>query len=490
MVASTKRLRRADATVHYFEADGYYARDDPVHRDASRWYGKAAQALGLRGPVKPKRFAQVLQGFVPGTAVRLGRLREGEHQHQPGLDVTFSAPKSISVEALVYAPAHTRARLLNAHDEAVRDALDVLEGELLQTRGYDPATGRRPRVPAHGMVAATFRHIVSRNLDPQVHTHSVVANMTRDAHGRWRSAEFTATERSRKLLGAAYRAALQRRVEAMRYATVPTAVGGMPGFEIAGFAKALLAAFSTRRRDLLAYLSARGRRYTAAAAQQATLYTRRAKQAEPDREVLAGVWRQRAGELGTARDAALARGRGDRAPGPRAALSTRALVWRAMEHLEERHSVFAADALRAFALAHGAGAHGLDAIDAEMNALRRDGHLVEATARRADRAFATARALAAERRILRAMREGLDDGAALAKEAAVAARLDTGALNAGQREAVRTVLLSPHRLVGVQGYAGTGKTTMLREVCALADALVVGLAPSASAARVSVPAVE
>ena len=484
MVASTKRLRRADATVHYFEADGYYARGDPVHRQASRWHGEAARALGLHGPVKPKRFAQVLQGFVPGTATRLGRLREGEHQHQPGLDVTFSAPKSVSVEALVYAPARTRARLLNAHDGAVREALDVLEGELLQTRGYDPETRRRPRVRAHGLVAATFRHIVSRNLDPQLHTHSVVANMTRDARKRWRSAEFTRIERSRKLLGAAYRAALQRRVEAMGYATVPTVIGGMPGFEIAGYPRGLLGAFSTRRRELLAYLSARGRRYSAAAAQQATLYTRRAKQAEPDREALGALWRERAAELGPGRDAQCVRGRGERAPGPCPRLSAHALVWRAMQHLEERHSVFGADALRAFALAHGAGGHGLDAIDAEVEALCRDGHLVEATARRTDRAFATARTLAAERRVLRALHEGLGAGAALADEAAVGARLGSGALNAGQREAVRVALLSPHRLVGVQGHAGTGKTTMLRELCALSDALVVGLAPSASAARV------
>ena len=484
MVASTKRLRRADATVHYFEADGYYARGDPMHRQASRWRGEAARALGLHGPVKAKRFAQVLAGFVPGTGQRLGRLREGEHQHQPGLDVTFSAPKSVSVEALVYAPARTRARLLNAHDGAVGEALEVLEGELLQTRGYDRETGRRPRVRAHGMVAATFRHIVSRNLDPQVHTHAVVANMTRDAQKRFRSAEFTRIERSRKLLGAAYRAALQRRVEAMGYATVPTVVGAMPGFELAGYARGLLGAFSTRRRELLAYLSARGWRYSAAAAQQATLYTRRAKAAEPDREALGALWRARAAELGAGRDARCVRGRGERAPGPRPPLSTHALVWRAMAHLEERHSVFGADALRAFALAHGAGAHGLEAIDAEVAALCRDGHLVEAAARRADRAFATARTLAAERRVLRTLREGHGAGAALADEAAVGARLGAGALNAGQREAVRVALLSGDRLVGVQGHAGTGKTTMLRELCALADALVVGLAPSASAARV------
>ena len=58
--------------------------------------------------------------------------------------------------------------------------LDWVEAEFLQTRGYDPATGRRPRVKADGLVAATFRHVASRNNDPRLHTHAVIANMTRN----------------------------------------------------------------------------------------------------------------------------------------------------------------------------------------------------------------------------------------------------------------------------------------------------------------------
>ena len=226
MVATVVRLSAAASTVHYFEADGYYARGDPEHRKASAWHGQAAAALGLRGPVKPRRFEAVLAGYVPGTRLRLGRLRDGEHQHRPGVDVTFSAPKSVSLEALVYAPGANRgARVVRAHDEAVRATLDFIEAELLQTRDYDRSTGRRPRVQANGLVAATFRHVASRNLDPQLHTHAVVANMTRNREGRWRSAEFTAVERSTLLIGAFYRNELRIRLEAMGYATVSTLVG-------------------------------------------------------------------------------------------------------------------------------------------------------------------------------------------------------------------------------------------------------------------------
>ncbi len=84
MVATFVELRSSAVTVSYFERDGYYARNDPEHRQASFWHGGAAQALGLGGHVRPKRFESVLAGFVPGTDIRLGRMREGERVHRPG----------------------------------------------------------------------------------------------------------------------------------------------------------------------------------------------------------------------------------------------------------------------------------------------------------------------------------------------------------------------------------------------------------------------
>ncbi|MDE0048902.1 MAG: relaxase domain-containing protein, partial [Rhodospirillales bacterium] len=441
------------------------------------------------GPVKPRRFEALLAGYVPGTDIRLGRLRDGEHQHRPGVDVTFSAPKSVSLEALIYARPKTGAKVVRAHDEAVRATLGFIETELLQTRSYDPATGRRPRVEADGMAAATFRHLASRNLDPQLHTHAVIANMTRGQDGAWRSAEFTAVERSKMLIGAYYRNELRMGLEKIGYATVPTLVDRMPGFEIAGYGKPMLDAFSTRRRELLDYMADRGWANTPARTQQAALYTRQRK-AEPDHQVLRETWQARAQELGRARDRDEARGR-DRtraaspASEPRTPPSALSVVRQAVEHLEERRTVFSANDLRAWALAHGGGRHSLDALDAGIAKLRRDGHLIEATARRADTAFVTDRARNAEREIVAGMRAGLNAGHSLAPAEAVEARLDAAGLNLGQRDAVRAILLSPHVTVGVQGHAGSGKTTMLRAVAELAgERQIIGLAPSASAARV------
>ena len=238
--------------------------------------------------------------------------------------------------------------------------------------------------------------------------------------------------------------------------------------------------------------------------QQAVLYTRKRKE-EPSRSELAAIWKNRSQELGAGRDWDVARGRSavtreaarhgqaearldrerwhlrGRTEEKREDPSILFTVRRAVEHLEERRTVFSADMLRALALASGSWT--LPEVDAAIIRLRDDGHLREVTARRTDLAFVTDRAVRAERAVCKWMRDWRGLLGALVPAARVEEHLANGTLNAGQQSAVRTILLSLDRLVGVQGHAGTGKTTMLREVVSLAgEARVIGLAPSSSAA--------
>ena len=161
---------------------------------------------------------------------------------------------------------------------------------------------------AHGMVVATFRHYASRNLDPQLHTHSVIANMTRNAEGEWRSADFIRLERSKLLIGAFYRSELNLRIEALGYATTQAMVGSISGFEIAGYDRSRLKAFSTRREEALAWARERDLGTSASVMQQAVLYARKRKE-EPSRSELAAIWKSRSQELGIGRDWDVARGR-------------------------------------------------------------------------------------------------------------------------------------------------------------------------------------
>ena len=537
MTATVVVVPSSGKAVIYYVRDGYYLKNDLEHRQASFWYGDAAQALGLRAHVHPSRFESVLSGYVPGTDLRLGRMREGQHEHRPGWDITLSAPKSVSLEALVMGDR----RVIRAHDEAVRATLDFVEAELLQTRGWDPARRRRPRVSANGMVVAGFRHLASRDQDPQLHTHCVLANMTRTASGEWRSVEPTKIRRSQKLIGAFYRNELARRLQALGMAVAPRMVGPVPGFELAGYERSFIDAFSGRRRAILEYLEQKELPYTAENTQKAALHTRRRKE---DRTLadLVPEWRARAQALGLVRERMALRpprpldpltgeragvprvpapdlpaneirsqkrapalpklprdgvaegagarltGAGFRAPAELSLKPERGVleaVARAVAHVAERRTAVPEAEIRAVALGHAPGRYTLAEVDAAIARLVRDGELIEVERRGMDRAFVTDRAVKAERRVLASMRAGRGKGMALAGADAVEARLGPSRLTRGQREAVRTVLLSNDLVIGVQGHAGSGKTTMLSEVKELlGERKIQGLAPSAVAARV------
>ena len=537
MVATVTELRSTSASVDYYEKDGYYAKNDPEHRRASFWHGEAASAAGLRGHVHPKRFESVLSGHVPGADVRLGRKRDGEHVHRPGWDITLSAPKSVSLEALVRGDR----RVIRAHDQAVYETLDWIEKELLETRGWDPETQKRPRIAAHGMAVAGFRHLTSRDLDPQLHTHCILANMTRIGSGAWRSVEPTLIRRNAKLIGAYYRNELASQLVGLGFAVAPRLIGRVPGFELAGYGQDFLDAFSGRRREILRFLKERNLPYTAAATQMAALHTRRRK-TEAGLAELVPEWRERAVSLGLQCEPAALhpprpidpqtgrvvpmpklvivehpakeirrRKRAPALPGiptpvkpsrsktairhrpglaPLRLLQTpeRSLVdvvSRAIAHMEERRTVIPRGEIRAVALGHAPGRYRLGEIDAAIERLCREGELVETKSRGADTAYVTDRAIRSERRMLATMRAGRGKALPLADVETPEAQRALSRLTAGQRDAVHLILLSRDTVVGVQGHAGTGKTTMLKTAASLlGDRRIVGLAPSSAAVRI------
>ena len=239
MVVSIGTVVAPSQGVTYYERDGYYARDDPTHREASAWAGKGAEALGLSGPVDPDVFKAVLEGKVPdGAGRQLGRVdRDGNRLHRPGRDLTFSAPKSVSLVALIGGDG----RVVDAHDHAVKRALAWVEGNAADTRMKDPETGHMVRAGGQKTVAATFRHDTSRNLDPQLHTHAVLANMVRGGDGKWRTMANEVLYRRQKLIGMVYRSELARGLEKLGYRIEKTHADGR--FEIAGVSRKVIEAF-------------------------------------------------------------------------------------------------------------------------------------------------------------------------------------------------------------------------------------------------------
>ena len=520
MVASIGAIASAAQGTSYYEKDGYYASDDPAHRKLSAWTGKGAEALGLQGPVDPDTFRGVLEGKVPdGSGRELGRRgKDGSIEHRPGRDVTLSAPKSVSLVGLVGGDA----RVVDAHDRAVAATLAWIERNAVETRLKDPATGRMVREGGQKMVAATFRHDTSRNLDPQLHTHAVIANMVQGEDGKWRSMANEKLYESKMLIGAIYRSELARGLGRLGYGIEKTHADGR--FEIAGVSRETIEAFSTRRAEIEAGMAERGMGSPSdnpRLAERAALMSRAAKR-DIDRGELAAVWRRQGADLGfdapalvaeaaakgaaqpgvareAAPDAPAGRGGAARGTGGESVASERdrdvapalhspaeeAVAW-AVAHLSEREAVFARTDLLAAALAWDPGKVTVGEAEAAVGRSEGAGTLHAARMPGMEGLLTTDRAVADEKETIALMTTGRDRGGTPMRVRAVDKALRNGPLTEGQKAAVKLILASGDRVVGVQGYAGSGKTTMLNRARALLEKRgyeVRGLAPSASAAR-------
>ena len=522
MVVSIGVIASPAQGVSYFERDGYYAKGDSAHLEASAWAGKGAEALGLRGPVEPDVFGDILEGIVPdGSGRRLGRReKDGSVTHRPGRDLTFSAPKSVSLVAMIGGDAAVAA----AHDAAVKRTLAWLEATTVQTRMRDPETGLLVHAGGQKMVAATFRHEASRNLDPQLHTHAVVANMVQGEDGKWRTMANETLYRRKMLAGMVYRSELARGLSALGYGIEKTHADGR--FEIAGVPRSVIDAFSTRRAEIEAAMEAGGLGSPASRphlAARAALFTRAHKR-DVDREALGASWREQASSLGFSAErvvveagerrglGAEARAQGTEAPfgkdaegyadpgmgglraeemqpdggTPRYGDSAPQAVSWATAHLAEREAVFARSDLLAAALAWKPGAVSVEAAGSAIDAALKDGRLHAAPALLGGEGMTTDTALANERETVGLMRSGHDRGQVLMRSRKVRQHLHNGPLTDGQKQAVTAILSSKDRVVGIQGYAGTGKTAMLNRARALAEKSgyrMLGLAPSASAVQ-------
>ncbi len=259
--------------------EDYYAGEG---EEPGWWTGSAAAAAGLRGRVDVGQLERLLAGGGLRRPVGDGAVA--------GFDLTFRAPKSISVLWGV-ADAETARQLGAAHDAAVDAALGFVEREACRARR---GAGGAVQVRGDGFVAAAFRHRASRAGDPLLHTHVVAGNLTRGPDERWTALDARHLYRQAKTAGYLYQAELRREVTERLGLTWGAVERGTADIE--GVPRSVIEHFSQRRAEILAHMAEHGGR-SAASAQVAALETRRAKQVvRADR--LFEQWRARAAEHG------------------------------------------------------------------------------------------------------------------------------------------------------------------------------------------------
>lgn len=465
MMTLSKVTSGAAAASYYEGADDYYNEEG---RAPSQWWGAGAAALGLDGPVEAEAFRALLDGELPDGS-RLGSGGQAG-ERRAGTDLTFSAPKSVSLQALVGGDQ----RLIDAHERAVTRTLAYIEARLT---GYRSKNGGEVQHRAgDNLTVARFRHDLSRAADPQLHTHAVVVNATLTTRG-WRALDVTEIYRQQKFLGAHYRAELAQAVRELGYAVRPTHSDGR--FELVHISDHQVQAFSRRSQAINDALAERGQdRATATSAEKEYLgLATRQRKTDLDRTALWAEWRERSAALGINYAPAAV-------PEPDAAVraaGVQAAVRFAIDHQTERQSLVTHDALVGSALGRVMGHGTLADIERELAHCVTRGELLQAGEH-----YTTEAAQARERELLAIERSGRDALPAMVAASVLRPALADSALNIGQRTAVETLLTTGHRIVGVQGLAGSGKTTMLSELQTQATAhcwAVLGVGPSASAAQ-------
>ncbi len=409
------------------------------------WVGSAALDLGLDGKVDPEGLTAMLTGRHPASGAPLGLRHVSGRGPVPGFDLTFSAPKSVSLTWALGGEG-AGAEVAAAHRGSVAAALDYMERTACWTRrGH----GGREFVHGAGFIGAAYVHRSSRAGDPQLHTHVLVANATRGPDGRWTRLYHPAIYDHAKTAGYIYEANLRHELTrrlGVRWQEVTNGIA-----EIEGFDPDHLRAFSTRRAEILAATAPDA---SARARQVAALDTRRAKDRDLTEESLRERWRMKAEEIGLDREAirrTFGRGRGAAERVSPSAVAD-ALTSRA-SHFDRR------DVIRAVADQMRAGARAAEVEETADAFLAREEIVALGEGAKGQR-FTTEKVWAIERRALAAARQMAEDaGHGVVAEAAVARVLATrSTIKADQRAMVERLTGGGEGLVVVVGEAGTGKT--------------------------------
>ncbi|MGA3035566.1 MAG: MobF family relaxase [Terracidiphilus sp.] len=461
---------------------------------AGEWQGRLASQFGLSGAVSAEDFARVSQGQHPQTEEQLVQQRTSHvykdadgktvktMEHRAGWDATFSAPKSVSLTALVGGDENVRL----AHRESVKVALEQLEHYTLARIG-----GNHTPEPTAKFIAAKFEHDTARPVDgyvaPQLHTHAVIFNMTERENGQYRALQERGLFQSQQFATAVYQSELTYRLRQLGY-EITTGRSGAP--EIKGYTQEYLDASSPRSQQIRAYLERTGRAGSEAA-EIAAHSTRDKKEIHSPREVMA-AHRKLAADFGNQAEAVV-RAACERLQHQEMPVN---VVERVRESLTfardknfEREAVVDERSLIRDGLRRGMGevtyAQVRGNLDARLASC--EFQIVDHSQSQPARLFTTTKTIEAEHEIVRCVAEGRNQiEPILTRQQAINVADQHPHLNRAQQSVVEDVLSSPDRIQGIQGYAGAGKTTTLsviREAAEKHGCTVEGFAPTSRAAR-------
>jgi len=524
-------LTSASDALKYYSHGDYYGSEGE-----GEWYGEGAKKLGLSGEfnaAKDKRFKAVLDGKISEDAP-LGRMKNGKLEHRPGIDMTFGAPKSFSIEVNLNCDEETKAMLREAKIKAVKTTLDyALEKGYIQIRR---GKGGKIKEKINDGIFALFAHTTNRNLEPHEHIHSLVANAAICEDGKIRSINVDPLLRANsgviKLLGQIERNELKREITKLNLGYQFRDVilkDGSHSFEFAHIPEKLIRAFSTRTKEIEELYKKYGVT-TAKGRDNITINSRSAKQ-KVKKEDLYSCWNNITKEI-LGNDHSLEKGRSIsntkkavsgidynsdlKSNSEDLTLSSKSasknfnsdeitigeLAKKCIEDASHKNSTFTHETLAKSILKYSLSLlkpPSINEVEKEISLQIQNGNLIKA-----GNLYTTADLLQKEKMILKTAKLNLGKAKELLKEKYTTKEINKYEIrnkkndkfhnfNDSQKEALKYILSSKDNIIAMQGLAGVGKSSILKAVKDISGRKIIsilgfgekykGAAPTASAAK-------
>jgi len=450
-------------SARHLEHSDYYAEGERI---TGQWQGRGAELLGLSGEVRAEQFEALRQGVDLPSGEFLRQRHSADRTAADGTtqsrgrnlyDFTISAPKSVSIMAQLGGDG----RLVEAHKKAVGETLKELEHRAASRVRRDRANDNRT---TGNLVLAVYHHDISRELDPQLHTHAVAANLTYDgAEGRWKALQASDIYEQRAYLTEVYRNALAREVRSLGYEIEDrrSSKGKNLGFEIKGVSDDLLEKYSQRSaqrdRAIAGFVESKGHQPSDNEIAVLVRESRADKlveisTAEVHSRQTARLTLEESLTLEQIREAVRERSETQRLE-PESAVPS---LDYAKQHVFERVSVTLDHELLTEALRHGRGRIDLADLKGEFSLEESTGRILQA-----GKEVATGESLDRERDMIERINRGIAQFERLGGQHEFAA---SAHLRPEQKQAIQFVLNSHDLAVNIRGAAGTGKTATLQEL--------------------------
>jgi conjugative relaxase-like TrwC/TraI family protein len=497
---STRAFSSSGAAGKYYTHSDYYGSEAK-----GTWLGDGAKELGLTGEFNAKdnpSFNNLLKGILPNGQI-LGKKTKAGIEHTPGVDLTFSVPKSFSIQMLVLSEKQERQAMEVALTKAVNTTLKYIE-----EKGYAVArkgAGGHIKEKIHKLSFATFLHTTNRNLEPQAHVHCFLTNSAKCEDGNFRSLTFENILKNNKFLGQVFRNELALETKKIGYDITPTVLSdGSSAFELSKIDNKLIQAFSTRRQEIEELCKLYGVK-TKEGRDNIVINSRKAKKLV-NQDELNSAWRTLEQKVSNevanqavndqqqnnsnlfkqAWDFLISK-LNPKLDNPYKELTLEELVKLCVEDATHKTSVVSFEDLLKKSLKFSIGNYSVSDLEQEFKKLEAKGIILGNNGLYTTKALVTK-----EKEILKYATEAIGASKEIVKQEYLSAhiekyeRMHSFKMNEQQRNTIGHILTSKDKIITIEGLPGVGKSTVLDSVRSISGQKILkfeGLAPTGSAAK-------